>query len=283
MIRPYSPSDLEPVTKIVREDNVMFYGDIKERLENWTTLVWDDDGTVKGAACYKREKAGEFNIRMYVGPGYRRQGIGTELLNASLAGIKDMHEPGRITVRYRIDQGESQRFFRNRGFAFWYSMDILQYDGPELPEPSLPPGVEIGFYEDRHYEEFFRVMAETFLPQRRFFDFRPHDVREFRKSEGDRERILANKDNMLVLLEHGKLVGVLEFEGNFIDTVGVDPAAKGRGYGRALMRRAMNLLRERGHQVVDTSVVLGNMPAWRLYNSLGFKRVQADEWACMWI
>jgi len=275
MIRPYSPSDLEPVTKIVREDNVMFYGDIKERLENWTTLVWDDDGTVKGAACYKREKAGEFNIRMYVGPGYRRQGIGTELLNASLAGIKDMHEPGRITVRYRIDQGESQRFFRNRGFAFWYSMDILQYDGPELPEPSLPPGVEIGFYEDRHYEEF--------LPQRRFFDFRPHDVREFRKSEGDRERILANKDNMLVLLEHGKLVGVLEFEGNFIDTVGVDPAAKGRGYGRALMRRAMNLLRERGHQVVDTSVVLGNMPAWRLYNSLGFKRVQADEWACMWI
>ncbi|MGE5580550.1 MAG: N-acetyltransferase family protein [Bacillota bacterium] len=283
MIRPYSPTDLEAIVDMVHEDDRMPADDIKERVEKWTTLVWDDGGVVKGAASYQKVKDGEFSIRVFADPGCRHKGIGSELLNASLAGVKEMHEPGRVTVKYRLDRGESQRFFRNRGFAYWYSMDYLAYEGPAVSLPDLPSGVEIAFYEDRHYEEFFRVMAETFLPQRRFFDFRPHDVREFHKSEDDRKRVLANKNNMLVLLEHGRLVGISELEGNFIDTVGIDLAAKGRGYGRALMLGAMNLLRARGHEVIETSVVLGNVPAWRLYNTLGFKRVQADEWACMWI
>jgi hypothetical protein len=47
-------------------------------------------------------------------------------------------------------------------------------------------------------------MGESVIPQRRFFDFRPHDVR-------------------------------------------------------------------------------GNIPAWRLYNSLGFKRVLINEWARKWM
>ncbi|MEX0974885.1 MAG: hypothetical protein WD024_06050 [Bacillota bacterium] len=44
-----------------------------------------------------------------------------------------------------------------------------------------------------------------------------------------------------------------------------------------------DVLRARGHAVVETSVVLGNIAAWRLYDVLGFKRMQADEWACKWM
>ena len=148
-------------------------------------------------------------------------------------------------------------------------MDWLRYDGTDLPEPQLPPGVEIRPYEDEYYEEFFRVLAEAFLPQRRFFDFRPHDVRQLHTADGDREQVLANKENLFVLLDHGRLVGIGELEGNPIDSVGVDARAKGRGCGRALMQYGINVLRGRGHRVVETSVVLGNIPAWRLYNTVG--------------
>ena len=185
--------------------------------------------------------------------------------------------------KYRIDRGESQRFFRDRGFAYWYSMDHLLYDGPKMPESCLAAGVEIRPYEDEHFEEFVRAMADAFIPQRRFFDFRPHDVRELYEREDGRGRTLQSRDDKFVLLDNGKLAAIVELEGNFIDTVGVDLAARGKGYGKALMQFSVNLLRDRGHKNVETSVVLGNVPAWRLYNVLGFRRVQADEWACKWI
>lgn len=283
MIRSYIQEDLDGIVNIIRKADRMPAPAVSERLEKWTSLVWVDSATPKGVVCYEKEEDGEFNIVTYVDPDWRHRGIGSRLLDAALAAVKAMNERGRITTRYRIDLDDSQRFYRNRGFVYWYSMDYLMYDGPAMPKPNLPPGVEIRPYADEHYEGFFRVMAETFIPQRRFYDFRPHDIREFRTAEDDREKVLTNKDNMFVLLEDGKLRGVLELDDNFIDSVGVDQAAKGRGYGKALMQYAVNVLRARGHQIVETSVVLGNIPAWRLYNTLGFRRVQVDEWACMWV
>ncbi len=284
MIRQYATSDFERIVSIARETELAFKpGEIKERLEKWTSLVWDDSGTVEGVACWQKENDREFNLNIFVEPASRRQGIGSGLFDRSIEGIRSHGERGRITIRYRLDSGDSQRFFRNRDFVNWYSVDDLMYDGSRMPEPLLPPGAEIRSYEDRDFEEFISVMGDAFIPLRRFFDFRPHDVRELHKDASARERLLANKSDRFALLYEGAIMAMAEIKGNFIDTLGVTPAGRGRGFGKALMHHCMNVLRNRGFRVIETSVILGNIPAWRLYSTLGFRRIQITEWACRWI
>lgn len=282
VIRTYEPGDLPTIVKMVTGDDRVSPDLIQERMEKWLSLVWDDGSTVRGVACYNREAPREFNVRIYVDPAFRRTGIGGALYTAAMPLIEALGH-GRVTARYRADSGDGRGFFLRRGFTYWYSMDMLRYDGPRMPVAYPTADTEIHQYEDRYFDEFMRIMAESFLPQRRFFDFRPHDVREIHGGGDGRKRVLENRDNMFVALEGGKLVAIAELEGGFIDTLGVDAHARGRGFGRALMQHCVNVLLGRDVRGVETSVVLGNMPAWRLYNTLGFRRVQIDEWACLFI
>jgi ribosomal protein S18 acetylase RimI-like enzyme len=59
----------------------------------------------------------------------------------------------------------------------------------------------------------------------------------------------------------------------YVDLVGVDPAFHGRGLGRRLMLAGLSRLRAMPnlHQV-NLTVEAGNLPAMRLYESLGFAR-----------
>lgn len=284
MIRPCNPSDFGAIVSMVAKGDHMTSSLIEERLKGkWTALVCEKKGAIAGIVAYMKEEDGEFNLLVYVEPSQRGSGIGDVLFSAGLNGIATFGESGRITTKYRTDMGNSQGFFRNRGFIYWYSMDSLMYDGPKQPDPTLPAGCEIIAYEDRFYDDFVRIMADSFFPQRRFFDFRPHDVRKLHAEPEDRDDLLKNRDNMLVLLQRGKVSAIAELENNFVGTIGVDPASQGRGFGRALMQQCINTVLDRRYRTVETSVVLGNLTAWRLYNVLGFRRTQTDEWACRWM
>ncbi|MDR7415354.1 MAG: GNAT family N-acetyltransferase [Armatimonadota bacterium] len=56
-----------------------------------------------------------------------------------------------------------------------------------------------------------------------------------------------------------------------IEAVAVLPQVRGRGVGRALMRRALEEARRAGKRRAALYVVEGNQPALRLYGSLGFR------------
>lgn len=55
-----------------------------------------------------------------------------------------------------------------------------------------------------------------------------------------------------------------------VELLGVDPARRGRGIGRALMEAAIDRARMTGARAVSLEVVWGNTAARRLYDSLGF-------------
>ena len=55
--------------------------------------------------------------------------------------------------------------------------------------------------------------------------------------------------------------------------LGVMPADARRGLGRAMVRRALALVRERGGRSLRLDVIKGNLPAERLYESTGFRHV----------
>jgi len=55
-------------------------------------------------------------------------------------------------------------------------------------------------------------------------------------------------------------------------SLAVDPAYRGKGYGRALLEHALRLLRSQGTRCMSLEVGVDNAPAVALYESFGFRR-----------
>jgi ribosomal protein S18 acetylase RimI-like enzyme len=91
-------------------------------------------------------------------------------------------------------------------------------------------------------------------------------------------------DASRVALVDGEPVGIcklaLRGDQGWIDGVGVVPAHRGTGVGRALMKAAVGESRDRGVRDLWLEVLVQNEPAIRLYESLGFEQVRDVEvWA----
>ena len=72
--------------------------------------------------------------------------------------------------------------------------------------------------------------------------------------------------------EHGRPVGFLAMDGNLIDALFVDPAVHGRGFGTALLNKALELA---PNAIVDASEQATN--ALPFYESRGFVRTGRSE------
>jgi ribosomal protein S18 acetylase RimI-like enzyme len=102
----------------------------------------------------------------------------------------------------------------------------------------------------------------------------------------------AAQAELLVAADDGRVRGTVTFVpdgGTFGEIAGpqeaefrmlaVDPAARGRGVGTALLRRVLDDSRRRGR----TGVVCSSLPemraAHRIYERLGFRRVPQRDWS----
>ncbi len=50
----------------------------------------------------------------------------------------------------------------------------------------------------------------------------------------------------------------------------LDPGARGKGYGRALVAAAVDAAVSTGKTTIDLNVIMGNVPAIATYRGLGF-------------
>ena len=77
--------------------------------------------------------------------------------------------------------------------------------------------------------------------------------------------------------EEGKIVGttIVQRRGGtkvwIVGTVGVLPEYRRRGIARALVERGLEIIREKGGEKAWLDVIEGNLPARKLYQTLGFK------------
>lgn len=65
---------------------------------------------------------------------------------------------------------------------------------------------------------------------------------------------------------------VNETDASGIRLLGVDPAVRGRGVGKALTHACLDLARDQGHAQVVLHTTQSMTSAWRLYQGLGFLR-----------
>ena len=114
---------------------------------------------------------------------------------------------------------------------------------------------------------------------REFDDFRSISVEDMLKSE---KNPAFDAEGMFFAEFDGKPVGIVnayvdkmrEEKKGFIRMLGVVPEYRRRGIGRALARKAIESLKERGMLTVEASGVLGKPEAVNLWESLGFKSVR---------
>jgi len=295
MLRDLRPDDIETLVRMLRAGDHTPEEAARRAIGAYHVLVAEEDGRIRGFVGIREEAPREFDLRIYVDPGFRRQGLGRRLYEAGMARLQG---PGRITARYRADgptpaggQNVAQAFYARRGFEVWYSMDELVYPGGRRGpgDRGRPPAgagthLEIRPYDDRYFERYIRIVGDAFEPMRRGKDFRPHNVFEMNDNPERRAYFLSVGHDIFLAFAMGSggeetLVGVGGVQGNFIDEVGVDPAYQGQGYGKALTEFGLNLLLERGYPSPRTSVVSDNEPARGMYYRLGFELAQTDEWA----
>jgi ribosomal protein S18 acetylase RimI-like enzyme len=95
--------------------------------------------------------------------------------------------------------------------------------------------------------------------------------------EGHRAQGKHHPGRWWLALAAGRPVGVLllgevpEWAAWDVAYVGVVPEARGRGYGRELMHKALAVARADGVARLTLSVDVRNRPAWDLYTDLGFE------------
>jgi ribosomal-protein-alanine N-acetyltransferase len=93
------------------------------------------------------------------------------------------------------------------------------------------------------------------------------------------QRLLATDTSVTLLSEHGYLMLLFRRSSKVarIYSIAVDPGARGRGLGRALVEQAEMVARMRQRDVMQLEVRTDNDAAIRLYESLGYWAVSKLE------
>lgn len=212
-----------------------------------------------------------------VAPRARRQGIGTALVRAAAdtdPGVRVWAHgelPAAVALAEHLGYVRSRSLWRMR-------RPLTGLDAGALPEPPVPPGIEIRtFVPGRDERAWLEVNARAFA----------HHPEQGRMTEADlleRERadwfamdgfFLAFRGERLVGFHWTKVEDGTEGE---VYVLGVDPDEQGTGLGKTLLLVGLRHLArpELGLDAVTLYVEADNEPAVALYRKLGFEHVGTD-------
>ncbi len=299
--RPPTPADLEPVVQLVREAELVDYGEAEDRSEE-IGIVWQlmdperdawivEDGERRVVASGVVRLRAITRIRSFavVSPAHTGRGIGTELLRRIEARAQELAEqaPAGETVTLSQDAAPSNEAARalleRHGFElvrhFW-KMGIDLADEPS--EPVWPERIRRETMAPGQEREVFDACEDAFQDH---WGFVPHAYEEWRAWTVERESF--DPSLWLIARDGDEIAGVSlcyvgEGEGEgWVSVLGVRRPWRRRGLGMALLLESLRELRRRGMPRgalgVDSENPTG---ATRLYERAGMHVVhQSDSYS----
>ncbi len=144
----------------------------------------------------------------------------------------------------------------------------------------MPNGIEIGAVSEAEFEQLLPLIGAY----QRFYEV--EDVDEERNRAFFRRFLAPSEDGMLLgARAEGRFLGYACLYWHFSSTLAretvlmndlyVEPDARGKGVGRALIEASRNVARERGAAHLEWATAPDNLTAQRLYDSTGAER---SEW-----
>jgi mycothiol synthase len=258
-------------------------------------LAWDGDQLAGYAHLDVTDEVAGASAEVVVDPAYRRHGVGQALVEATVAETRD----GRLRLWAHGGHPAAAALAASLGFResreLWQMRRSLY---AALPEVSVPAGVELRTFRPGADDEAWvtlNALAFRGHPEQGSWTIDDLHRRETEPWFDPAGFFLAVRQD-----EHGeRLVGFHwtkvhggdshehphphpDGHGHGHDpigevyVVGVDPAERGTGLGRALTLTGLRHLRALGLPDAMLYVDADNAPAIRLYQALGFTRWETD-------
>lgn len=208
------------------------------------------------------------DLSLAVHPDHRERGIATALLKASHHGARTAWSHGNHPAAARLAAAHGWDRVRD----LWI---MRRSAALELPALELPDGISVRSYRDADAASIVAVNAAAFAhhPEQGAMDT-DNLARRMAEPWFDPAGLLVAEDGSGVLGFHWTKQH--DAERGEVYVVGVDPAAQGRGLGRALTLAGLHHLASLGVEEVLLYVESDNAPAVAVYSRLGFTHADAD-------
>lgn len=224
--------------------------------------------------------SGTWYAELVTSPSWRRQGTGTQLLQAARDHVAG-HGGGRLRT-WAHDGPAGRRVAARLGMTL---SRVLLHQEADLTHPPMPlpplaskPGVQLRTLRAQDSEDWLHLSNAAFLghPENggwthRDLDWRLAapwtDLERFIVAVDDHDRLLAG---VWTKVEPGSSTGELY-------VVAVHPEHTGQGLGRQVVHAALTQLRALGLSRADLYVDQANRAACQLYASVGFTTQHTDR------
>jgi len=211
-----------------------------------------------------------------VHPLYRKRGIGTSLLEWSIAEASKLlstsppDRPHVMLVATELLSTGAVALFEQHGFKQLFAEDVMRrnLDTP-LPDAPVPPDIRFATWTPALASKFFAVYQAAFRERPGFPNWSPDEWVDWLGTKDDDFRA-----ELSLLAYHDDVpVGFITCAEGWIVQLGVPPEWRKRGIGSALVSEALSRFRAVGSDHVLLDVNVNNPGAERLYTQLGFERI----------
>lgn len=211
------------------------------------------------------------HLQVFVAPRYRRQGIGTAMVQAAETQLQ-AGGTRAVSTSFRSGAPASPGFARKLGYAPYYSLVYMQRTGGFIAQEEAP----VRLYTDEDFLPAHSLYATAFHEMRVRVGCFPDSV-VAQPNEGRRNAWKADAEDRFVYEFNGEIAAYSHLHANEISSVSVRSDLQGRGIGREFVMYLCNEIYQRGHSAVVLCCVVGN-EARQLYDSLGFQETHITEY-----
>ena len=248
--------------RVTGADILMFvqHGD-----EAW---IWEDDGRTVASAMYGVH-GDAVNFRGFVAE--KGRGIGTEILERGEAFARAKGAP-RLLAGAAEPDAAARALFESRGFREvrrFYEMAIELTEQPS--EPVVPAGLVVDGLREDEYGAFYDALNEAFAEH---WEWHPQPYEKWlerrqgqhRDEQGPVWFVVRDGDELAAVTRNDASVA----GGGYVGAIGVRPAWRGQGLGKALLQRTFVEFWRRGTTRVTLDVDSQNATgAVALYERVG--------------
>ncbi|MEO7913025.1 MAG: GNAT family N-acetyltransferase [Roseiflexaceae bacterium] len=215
------------------------------------------------------------NILGQVHPPQRGRGIGTFLLNWSIAQARVLlsatpsDRPRILRLTNESLTPAAERLYQQFGFAQQFAEDVMRRDlQVALPDAPFPLGVALAEWTPALAEQFFEAYPAAFRERPGFPGWSAEQWIAW--ATGDES---FHPQMSLIARDGEQPIGFIVCDDAWIVQVGTHPAWRERGLGAALVVEALRRFAATGAEHVTLDVNANNPTAARVYTRLGFQVV----------
>lgn len=267
-------NEMQPSANFDPSSDVLI-AEIEGRPVAWQQTTWSRDGG--GAYVYI--------LSGFVSPGWRRRGIGRELVRRGeqrLRQVAGSHPASRehyfCTVSPASRLGKLA-LFQSQGYKPRHFYTMLRTELGDLPEALLPAGVELRPARPEHWRAIWDAQKEAFRDHWGPMQWTDVDFERWQQRPNFDPSLWQVAWDVASEQVAGVSINAIPRAANdrqrgWVDDLSVRRPWRKHGLGRALLVASLRALRERGQTEVALGVDTENLTgALRLYQAVGFRPI----------